>query len=387
MFANLRWLCAGATSLMLLNPGTLLAEDPPPKKEQTESVQKVAEDAAAAAKAIAAEAAAEAKQAAAKVAEQAAKQAREAANEVVKEVTRAADEAVKQARATVAQYELGIQAAPVPTALDAQLKLEGKGVLVDSVNKDSAAEQAGFKPHDIILSVAERDLASPRELAKAIAESKGQELKCDVLRAGEKLTITVQPRATEQDVLNLLLPKIDVDEELLKLESKVREKLKDAGVDVRMQVIRPGHILPSNVAINRGEVPDGVSISVRKEGGKPGQVEVTRGDETWKLSEAELDKLPDDLRPHVERMLGHGPLTIGFGPQVKMVAPLPPGFTFEVGIGRDAAPHAEAKESRAAGQTKRSEMEAITRNLHEIKKDIKRIYKQIDDLREDRKGD
>ena len=55
-------------------------------------------------------------------------------------------------------------------------------------------------------------------------------------------------------------------------------------------------------------LPNGVSISIQKQNDKPTHITVQRGDDKWDITgdDAEaLKKLPDDLRPAVERML-HG---------------------------------------------------------------------------------
>lgn len=393
------WLCAGTAALALaIQPHRLLAEEPPQKEEVevevevTESAQQVAEQAAEAARAIAAQAAAEAQEAAAKIAAEAAQHAEQAAHEVVKEVTKAAENAARHTGLSgvfpTAPYQVGLRVAPVSKALDTQLKLEGKGILIDVVEKDGPGEKAGLKPHDIILSVAEHDIKTTADLAKTLTESEGQELQFDVIRGGEKLTIMVQPHATLKASGNLTInvPKVEVDEEIIELESKIRQKLKDAGVDVRMHVIRPGHVIPPEALLKRGELPEGVSISVRKEGGKPATIEVTRGEEKWEVTEASLDKLPEELRPHVEHMLGRGPIGIGFPPNVKFTAPLPPGLT----ITTDAPGKRRVREEvamKVAPEARRSELQSIARSLEEIKKDIHRLYDQIDELREDRKRD
>jgi membrane-associated protease RseP (regulator of RpoE activity) len=389
---------------LILGGRSLLAEEPPQEEqieiEVTESVHEVAEQAAEAAQAIAAEAAAEAQAAAAEIAaeaaehaQKAAEQAHQAAEQFAEKVSRAAGKAAKDLPFgldfTPAPYQLGLQVAPVSKALDAQLKLEGKGILVDAVEKDGPGEKAGLKPHDIVIMVAEQDVKAPGDLAKTLKQSDGKELKLEILRGGEKVTIMVQPRNTAQLTGSIRLdrPKVEIDEEIIKLESKIREKLKDAGVDVRMQVIRPGHVMPADVMFKRADLPEGVSISVRKEGGKPAKIEVSRGEEKWELAEGELDKLPEDLRPHVEHMLGRGPIGIGFPPNVKFTAPLPPGFVITAQDPGELKKHVAVVRKHMQEQGTSAEFESIARSLQEIKKDIHRLYNQIDELREDRKKD
>jgi hypothetical protein len=51
-----------------------------------------------------------------------------------------------------------------------------------------------------------------------------------------------------------------------------------------------------------------MTIIVHKQGEHPTKITVTRGEDSWEVTEQELDKLPDDVRPHVERMLGRLPM-------------------------------------------------------------------------------
>ena len=47
-----------------------------------------------------------------------------------------------------------------------------------------------------------------------------------------------------------------------------------------------------------------MSISITKTGDKPADIVVKMGDEKWEVSEKDLDKLPEKVRPYVDRMLG-----------------------------------------------------------------------------------
>lgn len=52
--------------------------------------------------------------------------------------------------------------------------------------------------------------------------------------------------------------------------------------------------------------PDNVTITTTRQGHQPARIRVSRGEQNWEVTENELDKLPGDLRPYVERMLGRG---------------------------------------------------------------------------------
>lgn len=88
---------------------------------------------------------------------------------------------------------LGVFLAPVPEALAAQLGIEG-GLIVRNVAKDSPADRAGIQAHDIMVSLAGRELGGDVMVAtQAISENKpGGNLDIVVLRQGQRKTFTVQ---------------------------------------------------------------------------------------------------------------------------------------------------------------------------------------------------
>jgi hypothetical protein len=111
----------------------------------------------------------------------------------------------------------------------------------------------------------------------------------------------------------------------------------------RMQRFRPGVLVPDGEE-NEVEVPANLSISVTKQGSEPAKVTVQRGDDSWETTEDKLDALPDDVRPHVKRLLGKGvaielelggdawkwiPNEVRELPQIKrhlQMTPVPPGL-------------------------------------------------------------
>jgi len=92
-------------------------------------------------------------------------------------------------------------------------------------------------------------------------------------------------------------------EELLRLHAAVGAGQGRAALDEVPLLAATGTILPGEPDPAE-KLPGNVKIQIRKEGGKPAEIEVTRDDESWSVNENELDKLPDDVRPHIERMLG-----------------------------------------------------------------------------------
>lgn len=89
---------------------------------------------------------------------------------------------------------LGVSIGQTPEALAEQLDLEGRGVMILNVVKESPAERAGLKTHDVILSVGGQEASS--DLGKVVdlvgSHKPGDEVEVVVLRHGEKETFTVE---------------------------------------------------------------------------------------------------------------------------------------------------------------------------------------------------
>jgi hypothetical protein len=50
-------------------------------------------------------------------------------------------------------------------------------------------------------------------------------------------------------------------------------------------------------------LPDEVSITITRSGAEPARITVKNKEQSWELTEKELDKLPADIRNHVEPLL------------------------------------------------------------------------------------
>ena len=118
------------------------------------------------------------------------------------------------------------------------------------------------------------------------------------------MTISVTPTKREDTVLNFTVNAREI-------ERTVREKLKDAGVgDFSIDFMQPGRFVPPGFHFG-SELPDDLSVTIRKQGKKPADVEVKRGDETWNIKDGDFSALPDELRQPVRSFL-LGPARYGF---------------------------------------------------------------------------
>jgi hypothetical protein len=193
------------------------------------------------------------------------------------------------------KYWLGVECREAQPELKAQLGLkDDEGLVVVHVAGEGAAAKAGLKRHDVIVSAGDEKLKRLSDLIKAVNATEGKEISLKILRGGKEQTISVTPAERPQ---------------------------------VNAQIFArpgPGFMWPGGGP--RPELPDNVSVTIVRHGKEPAKITVSRGDEKWEVSDKELDKLPDDLRPQVERMLGGGPMP-GFNMRVEgMPMGGPPGF-------------------------------------------------------------
>ncbi len=73
---------------------------------------------------------------------------------------------------------------------------------------------------------------------------------------------------------------------------------------MQFRFMHPGTILPPGANV-RPPLPDNMTVIITKEGAKPANVVVRRNGKSWEVTEKELDKLPDNVRKHVELILGN----------------------------------------------------------------------------------
>jgi hypothetical protein len=147
--------------------------------------------------------------------------------------------------------------------------------------------------------------------------------------------------------------------------------------------LRPG------VVVSRpGKLPDlpnNVSISITKQGKSLAKIAVTRDNEKWELTEGEIDKLPSDLRPHVEWMLRHGPRGVLSPPTEGRLPPsAAPPAPPRPELRRDKRP-----EGRAGAEPPRlfeKQLEQMNRRLDEMRQavdaQVDEMRKAINDLKE-----
>jgi membrane-associated protease RseP (regulator of RpoE activity) len=204
-------------------------------------------------------------------------------------------------------YWIGVNLAPqIPEALRAHVDLpEGQGLLVTDVMPESPAAKAGVKVHDILIAVGDKPLKGVEDLIDAVEEAKESPLAIEVLRAGKKVKIDVTPARRPEDIAGAPGPGVPPlgpgRRDAMKWLEELRRHVNDGG-GLWIDRFRPGVIVPPGKPM-----PGDMAVAITKQGDQPAKITVKKGDKTWEVTEDELDKLPDDVRPHVERMLGRLP--------------------------------------------------------------------------------
>jgi hypothetical protein len=150
-------------------------------------------------------------------------------------------------------------------------------------------------------------------LQNAVANSEAKPLELRIIRLAKEMTVTVTPEKMPKEIAEARAeagaepgpfnfefqnsPLGDVEDLLKQFQF---------GAGGGMRIVGPGMIVRGQ-AFDLNKMPGGVSVSVAREGDAPAQVTVKKGDQTWNFQgddQAALAKLPDDVRPFVEKMLG-----------------------------------------------------------------------------------
>lgn len=251
---------------------------------------------------------------------------------------------------------LGVLAMPVfDPVLRAQLQLsEGEGLIVEEVVPGSAAEEAGFKRYDILLSVNGEKLSSPHDLHQRVAQEPIEALKFELIRGGQKQTLEVTPR--DEDVRG---------------PNRIRIFNGEGGgpnADVLIQMFTSPDPM---------EIPEGVTVRVTKKAGEPAKIVIEKanpegGEPTVHEATAEtIDQLPEDLRPMARSMVGGGPFVFHRGgaiavPGVPALPAIPGAPRIEHRFGGRA--QALTEEAREEVQT---QLDELRREMEQLREELK----------------
>ena len=259
-------------------------------------------------------------------------------------------------------YWLGIIAIPLDEAMKSQLNLDER-LIVQNIMPESPAAKAGVKVHDILLAFGGTEIHRMDDLTKAVRENGDKEAAVTILRGGKKDTVRVKP---EQRPAGSQWIDIGIGPEAKKYEGLMRQWLgRDLSFplpdgSMRMQFFGPGFIDDL-----KAKFPDNLSISITKQGGEPAKIVVKRGDDQWEVTDETLDKLPEDVRSHVEGFLGRRHLSIWTIPH--------DGKQLQLHLDTRRVKPEEAAPGKRPRAEARDPVGEIRRQLEELRKEVDKL--------------
>ena len=261
--------------------------------------------------------------------------------------------AVVMAQQEGKRYWMGVGVGPVPEMLRVHLGIAAdEGLLVERIVPDSPADKAGLERHDVLLGANSQQLNSIQDLVKAVNDSQGESFTLELIHAGQKTSVEITSEERPLDV---------------ELGGPQEEQLQGFGTPFRrggpfqLRFFGPGFQMPMEDL----KVPGNVQIQVEKHGEEPAKIKIQRGDETWELTEKELDQLPEDLRPLVDRYTG------GASPQWK-------GFDKGIDFGRWFS-NDEELQGQLVPQFGRPA--DIDKRLREMNQRMERMFRELQGIR------
>ncbi|MEE8451925.1 MAG: PDZ domain-containing protein [Thermoguttaceae bacterium] len=277
------------------------------------------------------------------------------------------------------KYWIGLALQPVPDTLRVQLGLpEGQGLVVAKVLPKSPAAEADLQQHDVLLTASDKPLGGLTDLLAAIDEAKETPLAFGLIRAGKAQKIVVTPARRPElppgPVLKHVprLPAIESGPPHREWQEYIERFLPrrlDGNRPYRFRFYHPGVILPPGAAVSH-PIPGDLNVTINKQGDQPAKVVVKRGDQTWEVTEETLDELPDDIRIHIEPMLGRTlnftGLSFDFVPNLHM-----PGQP-EGQLPEDLEWHEVQPQTR------------LERRIEELNRRVEELHKSVDELRKKR---
>lgn len=264
------------------------------------------------------------------------------------------------------QYWLGIYCSPVPAVLRSHVTMpEKQGLVAISVSKDGPAARAGIIQYDILLRVGGKSLNDPHDLVAAVDAAKETKLKIDLIRGGRLRTVEVTPAKRPAPVAGAPVPVAMPDQaDWNTIENWLESMIPGQGnggvqPPAQFRIFQPGAILPKNI-LGQKSLPANVSVSITKDGDQPAKISVQRGSDKWELTEKDLDKLPADIRPFVEQMLGRGMMgVVG-------------GFSGGGGAFQFSSP--------SAGATLNVDQQTVEKRFGELNRRMDQLFKMMEEL-------
>lgn len=210
---------------------------------------------------------------------------------------------------THSDYWIGVSCHPADEVIRLHLQLEN-GLVVDHVASDGPADKAGVKTYDILLAYGDQPLQTVNDLITAGERRHDQPTPLRLLRAGKEIKLDVTATKRPDQRMKFFFQGADVESQDLPGRARIvieRLGLGEGQLEkdhtVRARVFGPGMVLPEFKAATLA-MPADLKVQIQKQGDAPARIVVTQRDQQWEVTQEHLEKLPEDIRPHVQRMLG-----------------------------------------------------------------------------------
>jgi len=252
------------------------------------------------------------------------------------------------------QKWIGLMCHQVSDLVRAQLALpEDAGLVVQEVVADGPAKEIGLQQHDILVKASGKPLTSLRQLIDIVHDSPAAGFELEWLRRGETMVATVvpatRPFVEPQKLRRRLRGLRSGAQNMGRLREWIDQLGNEEDDDGPLGLRFFGDLQPSEAL----EYPQNLSVQIQRNGNEPARIKVQRGEDSWELSEEDIDQLPDDIRPHVEQMLGGG-AQWQVGPDDRDARPFP---------WRDPFP-------------------GLERQMDEVREQMERMFEELRELRE-----
>lgn len=186
-------------------------------------------------------------------------------------------------------------------------------------------------------------------------------------------------------------------EELAKLPADVRAHVEQQLAFRRGTYFAPGiGPAPHSVAVPMAwyynflaaapSLPNNLTVTIVRKGSEPARITVKKDDQSWEITEKELDKLPADVRKHVEPMLtGRYPMAKGAGISAwaRSAAKTTPRLEFDVRKGHEIIPaepptHPQPAPPAASPNPLQERQDAMLKQLKELTEKVEKLQQALE---------
>ena len=228
------------------------------------------------------------------------------------ELPRTAEENTVDVQPAAPVYWIGVRGRVVDDpVLRTQFQLaEDLGVVVEEVLKDSPADKAGLRQHDIILRANGEAVQGMQDLSELVAANEAKPIELRVIRLAKEETIQVVPEVRPEGIEQAPAGQFDFGQ--FDDSDAMRQFLQRVpglqGMPGGVRVFGPGVVFNGH-QLGMNNLPNGVAVTVEKSGDGPAKITVKQGDKSWTVSSDDaksLEALPEELRGYVGQLLQGG---------------------------------------------------------------------------------